>query len=109
MVNTQTSFAKDMLKKSELDNLASMDWHRNGDGFIWKGLLEDMMTSFYTLAYKSVFFKLAHKLFASNARESRHQTETSRDSRMSLRYSLTEWRRGWETNRDCFVRRGGLQ
>ena len=88
MINAQTSFTKNVIKKAEFDNLASMNRDRNGDSFIWKGLLDDVVASFNALAYKVCFFEFAHKFFASDAWQARHQIATSRDSRMSLRYSL---------------------
>lgn len=56
LLNVQTGFTKNMIEKPELDNLASVDRNRNGDGFIWKNLPEDMMASFNAFTYKAGFF-----------------------------------------------------
>jgi len=88
LVNIQTSFAKNVIKKAKPDNFTSMDRDRNSNSFVRKSPLHNMVASFNAFTNKTVFFKSAHKLFSCNAGKAGHQTVTSIDSRMGLRYSL---------------------
>src|SRR3989338_2270012 len=88
LVNIQTSFAKNVIKEPWPDNFTSMDGHGDGNNFVRKGFLHNMMASFNAFAHKAVFFKGAYKLFSGDSGKAGHQTVTSIDSRMGLRYSL---------------------